>query len=102
MKPTFPFTDSPAGRNSFGAGRACSRSLQTDFHFQAGNIDTFAGCCSGGEQPSFRGISADYFRDEARRHFRSEAAFFAVIVATVAIPVAQSIYALATLVYTNL
>ncbi|MGI9088035.1 MAG: hypothetical protein ACR2HH_09905 [Chthoniobacterales bacterium] len=101
MKSTYQFSDRPRDRSSFFAGRHGSRSLQTDFHYQAGTID-FAGRCGGESNRSFRGISADYFRSEARRNFRHEAAVFGLIAATVAIPVVQSIYALFRLVYSGL
>lgn len=98
MKPIFQFNETNQHRAS-SARAASSRSLRTDYHFQA---RSFSGYCDGHSQPSFRCISDDYFRREARRHFASEAAFFALIVLTVAVPVAESIYALAQLVYSNL
>lgn len=101
MKPTFPLAQTRNARGSFFGSGNVSRSLQTDCNYQASR---FGGSspCGGKPQPSFRGISDDYFRREARGHFASEAAFFVLIVLTVAVPVVQSIYALATLIYAGL
>ncbi len=46
------------------------------------------GHCASLPGPSFRNISGKYFRDEARYDFVSEAIFFALIAATVALPLA--------------
>ncbi len=98
MKPTFHFNENNRRPVSF-CSAAQSRSLRTDYQFQA---RSFSGYCDGHSEPSFRGISDDYFRREARTHFATEAAFFALIVLTVAVPVVESIYVLAQLVYSNL
>lgn len=45
----------------------------------------------GDGEPSFRGISAAYFDGEARSHFATETAFFALIVLTAAVPVVKAI-----------
>jgi hypothetical protein len=57
-----------------------------------------SGCCFGVCRPSFLAISQSYFDHEARRHFASEAAFFVVMVMTAALPIANSLSALAGLV----
>ena len=58
---------------------------KTDFHFRASSFD-FSGRCKGEGYPSFRQISDEYFKHEARQHFASEAGIFALIVLTVAVP----------------
>jgi hypothetical protein len=100
MKPTFQLAEPRNARGCFRS-RNLSRSLQTDYSYQASRFGG-SGHCGGKPQPSFRGISDDYFRREARGHFKSEAAFFALIALTVAVPVVQSIYAVLTLVYAGL
>jgi hypothetical protein len=42
--------------------------------------------------PSFLNISRDYFRNEARHDFASEAALFAMILITAAVPVVSGVY----------
>lgn len=89
MKPTPQFTTknrrdlSPAARQGFA-------SPLTDYNFRS-PITDFPGGCSGGRGPSFRGISNDYFKREARGHFAAEAALFALIIFTAAIPVVQGV-----------
>ncbi len=51
------------------------------------------------ERSSFRRIGDDYFRSEARGHFAMEAAFFALIVLTAAVPVIESVAGLVRFVY---
>ena len=82
MKPTFQF---PAARNQRGA-----RFPKTDYCFRPSMRD-FGGRSRGEGNPSFRRISATYFDNEARTHFATEAAFFALIVLTAALPVAKAI-----------
>lgn len=100
MKPTFQFSGT-LGRASFFTGGA-SRSLQTDYNFQAGAMGEFSGSCNDKSFPSFRRISEDYFKREARTHFAAEAAFFGLIVLTAAVPVFESILGLFRLVYGTL
>src|SRR3954464_12060321 len=102
MKPTFQLTHPRNRRDSFLSGRNGSRSLQTDYTFQAINLDVLSGGGDGRGYPSFRWISDNYFRAEARQHFVIEAAFFALIVATVAVPVIQSVQAFVALTFANL
>jgi hypothetical protein len=101
MKPTFQLTHPRTGRDSFLSGRT-SRSLQTDSNFQAIDFDGFSGGGDGRGYPSFRRISDNYFRAEARQHFVAEAAFFVLIVATVSVPVIQSMQAFVALTFANL
>ena len=82
MKPTFQF---PETRRRRAAGFP-----KTDYCFRA-PINDFGGRCRGEGQPSFRRISGNYFNREARSHFVTEAAFFALIVLTAAVPVVKAI-----------
>ena len=56
------------------------------------------GRCFDSRQPSFRAISQDYFKKEARHSFAGEAALFSVIVLTVAVPLLQNANAVVHLV----
>jgi len=87
MKPTPQFNDDRDDRGSTGL-RQGAAFPKTDFNFKASSADFSAG--RGGKAfPPFRGISADYFGREARGHFAAEAAFFALIVVTVSVPLFQ-------------
>jgi hypothetical protein len=58
------------------------------------------GHCSGKRagQASFREISAGYFKHEARHSFVTEAAFFAAIVITSAVPLISGAHAMLNLI----
>ena len=81
MKPTFQFAETRARRGA--------RFPKTDYAFRPSMHD-FGGRSRGEGGPSFRRISAAYFDKEARSHFATEAGFFALIVAMVAVPVAKA------------
>ena len=53
-------------------------------------VDLSGGYCGNLPDPSFRNISRDYFRYEARYNFASEAAVFVLIMATAALAIATS------------
>jgi hypothetical protein len=56
------------------------------------------GRCFGSPRPSIRAISQDYFKNEARHSFVTEAALFSVIVLTSAVSVINSAAGLVHLV----
>jgi hypothetical protein len=56
------------------------------------------GRCFGSPRPSIRAISQDYFKNEARHSFMTEAALFSVIVLTSAVSVINSAAGLVHLV----
>jgi hypothetical protein len=86
MKPTLPniVTD----RRSSSAKQIGTK---TDYQFQPNLMTDFAGRCHGTPEPSFRGISRDYFKYEAPSHFISEAAVFVLMAVTAAVPVIQGV-----------
>ena len=98
MKPTPQFNDSKIRRDSVHMRKSAVFPM-TDFAFKASSFGDFSGRRRGDKFPSFRGISADYFETEARRHFVSEAAVFALIAATVAVPVFEAVRGLVQYVY---
>ena len=62
-----------------------------DCNYQAPSyVDLGGGHCGNVPGPSFRNISRDYFRDEARYNFATEAALFLLIMATAALAIAIS------------
>lgn len=97
MKPSFPLIDTLRSRDSFGRVQQRFAAPMTDCFFKANGFDGFREGPREEKRPSFRKISDSYFRTEAHQHFVTEAAFFALIVLTVAIPVIEGIRGLARL-----
>ncbi|HVF72889.1 MAG TPA: hypothetical protein VM940_14900 [Chthoniobacterales bacterium] len=71
---------------------------KTDYSFQAGSMQSRGGRSFGSRGASIRAVSDDYFKNEARCMFATEAAFFSVIVMTAAVPLINSAMALTHLV----
>ncbi len=67
----------------------------TDYHYYSVTLPNFRGGCARPKLHSFRNISSEYFRTEARGEFRNELIAFAAIVITAAIAVLSNIHALA-------
>ena len=97
MKPTSPNFETSRQRDSFASSRKGSTLPKTDYHFQPPSAE-FRGHRGNGS-PSFRGISNNYFKNEARSHFAVEALVFGVIFVTAAVPVIQAIRGLFQYVY---
>jgi hypothetical protein len=66
-------------------------SVDCNYHSIA--LGGFNGRCAKVSAPSFLNISRDYFRNEARHDFAGEAAFFAMIIVTTAVPLVSGAYA---------
>jgi hypothetical protein len=85
MKPS-----SSLNRSRDGSVRFARRFPITDCDYQAPSyIDRSGGHCANIPTPSFRNISRDYFRNEARYTFASEAALFVLIMVTAALAIAS-------------
>ncbi|MDQ6809274.1 MAG: hypothetical protein M3Z64_07600 [Verrucomicrobiota bacterium] len=99
MKPTPQFNES-TGRDGLKicSSRHAATTPLTDYSFQASSVDRFKGHCGPSCLASFRNISGDYFKKEARATFAGESTLFAVIVVTAAIPLINSASALVQLV----
>jgi hypothetical protein len=69
-----------------------------DQNFQVASMPSRGGRRFGSRHASIRAVSADYFKNEARSMFVSEAAFFSVIVMTAAVPLIYTAMALVHLV----
>ena len=87
MKPTTHFNE----RNGL-------RMPKTDFGYQVGSMANRGGRGHGRHRASIRAISREYFKNEARSIFATEAAFFSVIVVTAAVPLIYSAMAMVHLV----
>ena len=96
MKPTNQTTQTKSRHESIRAARKGAALPKIDCGFQTTSLDGLRG--RGVRVPAFRNISQDYFKNEARSTFVSEAGFFAVIVITAAVPVINSVSALLQLV----
>lgn len=70
---------------------------KTDYGYHSATLSDFDSCCGKG-YVSFRAISGDYFKSEARRDFVSEAVFFSLIILTAAVSIISSANALADFV----
>ena len=85
MKPTIQLNE-----------RRSQRGPKTDCNYQVGSMPN-----RGGRRlpcASIRAVSNDYFKNEARSTFATEAAFFSVIVMTAAVPLIYTAMALVHLV----
>jgi hypothetical protein len=97
MKPTIQFNEK-SRRDSSDRSSRQSSFPKTDYSFQAASVAKGGGRCFGSHRTSFRTISQDYFKNEARWSFASEAALFSIIVMTAALPILSSASALVYLV----
>jgi hypothetical protein len=85
MKPS-----STPNRSRTGSDRSARRFPIADCDYQAPSyIDRSGGHCANVPSPSFRNISRDYFRNEARYTFASEAALFVLITIMAALAIAS-------------
>ena len=96
MKPTLYSVRTIRRQDAF---QSASKSLPvTDCNYQVVMLDGSRGGCAKAIRPSFRSISSDYFNIEARHNFAGEAAFFAMIVITAALPMLNTVHAMADFV----
>jgi hypothetical protein len=74
------------------------RMPKTDCNYQVASMPSRGGRSYGSRHASIRAVSHDYFKNEARTMFVTEAAFFSVIVITAAVPLINTAMALVHLV----
>jgi hypothetical protein len=74
------------------------RMPKTDQSYQVGSMPSRGGRGNASRHASIRAISHDYFKNEARSMFATEAAFFSVIVMTAAVPLIYTAMAMVDLV----
>ena len=74
------------------------RMPKTDCNYQIGSMPSRGGRDFGSRRASIRAISHEYFKNEARSTFATEAAFFSVIVMTAAVPLIYTAMAMVHLV----
>ena len=97
MKPTFQFNRTSRQRDAFASNRKRAVAPRIEYFFQPPSPE-FSGHRSG-DNASFRSISREYFQREARAHYATEALAFGLIAIIAAIPVIESVRALAQFVY---
>jgi hypothetical protein len=91
MKPTPEFIQNKQRADGRNVARVALNLPKTDCHFLPPSAE-FSGRGHGngnGKSRSIRAVSEHYFNTEARGHFAMEAAFFAVILLTAAVPVVE-------------
>ena len=98
MKPTIQFNEKSRRDSRERGSRGRSALPITDRNYHTASISNMSGRCFGSCRPSFRSISQDYFKKEARQSYVGEAALFCVIVLTAALPLFNSAQALMQLV----
>ena len=74
------------------------RMPKTDYNYQVASMPSRGGRNYGSRHASIRAVSHDYFKNEARSIFVTEAALFSVIVITAAVPLINTAMALVHLV----
>jgi hypothetical protein len=74
------------------------RMPKIDSNYHVGSMPSRGGHSYGSRHASIRAVSHDYFKNEARSMFATEAAFFGVIVITAAVPLINTAMALVHLV----
>ena len=74
------------------------RMPKTDQNYQVASMPSRGGRSHDSRHASIRAISNDYFKNEARSMFATEAAFFSVIVMTAAVPLIYTAMAMVHLV----
>ena len=95
MKPTRLITFRDTRRNSFDrATGKCHREPFTDYSYHSGALEQSSAYHLPVHARSFWSITRDYFKYEARQDFRSEAALFAIITITAALPLINNMHAL--------
>ena len=74
------------------------RMPKTDCNYQVASMPSRGGRSYGSRHASIRAVSHDYFKNEARSMFATEAAFFSVIVITAAVSLINTAMAVIHLV----
>ena len=93
MKPTVELNN--LSKRADVAERNAEAFPSIDCNYQTVALPSYRGSCLRPRFSSFRNISGEYFRTEARYEFRVEAAAFVAIIITAAIPILNNMHALA-------
>lgn len=93
MKPTVEQNN--LSKRGDGAPRSGATFPFVDSNYHAVALPNYRGGCLRAKSLSFRSISGEYFRHEARNEYCVEALAFLAMVVTAAIPILNNMYALA-------
>jgi hypothetical protein len=93
MKP-IPLTIRDHSCRDLFAGRERRRMPVTDYRYHSVAFEGFSGRYLRNPAQSFWNVAGNYLKDEARHDFWSEAALFAVITVTAALPLMNNLHAL--------
>ena len=93
MKPTVEQNNSSRRGDCAQKNSATFPFVDSNYHAVA--LPSYRGGCLRAKPLSFRTISSDYFRYEARNEFCIEALAFFAIVVTAAVPILNNMHALA-------
>jgi hypothetical protein len=93
MKPTFEQNN--LRKRGDGAQKNGATFPFVDSNYHAVALPNYRGGCLRAKPLSFRSISGEYFRHEARNEFCMEALAFFAMVVTAAIPILSNMHALA-------
>ena len=94
MKPIASTTPSSSHRDAFDRAVCKRRPPITDYSYHSGALEQSSAYHLPVHARSFWSITRDYFKYEARQDFRSEAALFAIITITAALPLINNLRAL--------
>jgi hypothetical protein len=93
MKPTLMTTCDASRRDAFDHTMCGRGSPITDYNYHSVSLGRWSANYARGSARSFWNIADDYFKNEARRDFLGEVAFFAVIVVTAFLPLISNAHA---------
>jgi len=95
MKPIALTTPNSSHRDAFDRVMPYDRPAPiTDYNYHSITFEGSSARYVRNPPRSFWNIAGDYFNNEARRDFRNEAALFAIIPITVALPLINNLHAL--------
>jgi hypothetical protein len=94
MKPIASTTPSSSHRDAFDRAVCKRRPPITDYSYHSGAFEDSRAHYAPAHVRPFWSITGDYFKHEARNEFRSEAALFAIITVTAALPLINNLHAL--------
>ena|SRR5215471_8257686 len=94
MKPKHSLNSRDVRRDLFKPTAAKRHAPVTDYGYHSIAFGESSGRYTRNPAQSFWNIAANYFKDEARHDFRTEAMLFAFITATAALPLMNNLHVL--------
>src|SRR5881296_2484336 len=94
MKPIASTTPKSTHRDAFDRVMPYRPATITDYNYHSITFEGSSARYVRNPPRSFWKIAGDYFKNEARRDFRTEAAFFALFTITASLPLINNMHAL--------